>query len=158
LIGTHYKLFNINKNTVFSARGRFYVILNQDVQFQEVVKKVRWEKVGIVYNKSLDALREDVVKGVVSYEGIYDDTPDDFNMVIGLVFYSVEKDKYFVVIGGGMRGGEDTTRFVEAERTGFGWTKNMDTIYNLLDSDIKKKQAENLLWNVGVFDRSVELL
>lgn len=152
-----YKKFDVRKNVVFAAQGRNFVILNQDVEFQEVKLKCRYIPFGQVYKKELDLFRKDIENGVVTYVGHYDNTPDSFNSVIGLIFFSVIQDKHYVIIGGGRKDGKDTTRFVETEKLYNGWVRK-DTVYTMFDEDIKKKQDENLLWFTGVFDAQIELI
>lgn len=152
-----YKLFDIRQNVVFAAGGKNYVILNQEVEFQEVVLKCRYVPFGQVYKKPIDEFRKNIESGIVSYVGYCDRTPDDFNMVIGLIFFSIEQEKFFCVTGGGRKEGKDTTRFVETTKMYNGWERK-DVVYTMFDEDIKKKQAENLLWFSGKFDPQIELI
>lgn len=132
-------------NTIFTANKKHYVILNKEVDFEEVFFDVRWIKTGKLYHKDIELFRKDIENKKVVKAAEYYDSPQDFNLAIGTVFYNTNIKKYFVIIGGSLHKGQYSSRFVECEKNLYRW-KKLDKVYTKTDKELMQLQDKNILW------------
>lgn len=136
--------FALNKNTIFIVQQVQYVVNNNDddIVFEQLTWFNRWKRTGKVYTKTRAEITRLMDEQRLTRYGMLDESPDTFYFGLGVVFYY---KVFYVVIGFGL----NTTRFVEAEKTLYGYKKK-DVVYTKSDEELFKLQEEGLIDYAGL--------